>query len=211
MKTPGVSIFVVVVLVLGVALAFYDYSKHGAREEQGKISKYEAYKLKNTKLLGAEESYKGDYEKAIKDYKAALKIAPRDAYLHNDLGTAYYYLGLKSINPPIKEDEFEFGIEVDARHLKKSEVLPKVKEALNKTDSGIITVVMVDQDAKDEVVAFAQSLKYIVNVEEEKREKTFLLRMPYSLWMEAKKRALEEEMTLHDFILKCIKESVQSS
>jgi len=50
-----------------------------------------------------------------------------------------------------------------------------------------------------------------VNVEEEKREKTFLLRMPYSLWMEAKKRALEEEMTLHDFILKCIKESVQSS
>jgi tetratricopeptide (TPR) repeat protein len=168
MKTPGVSIFVVVVLVLGVALAFYDYSKHGAREEQGKISKYEAYKLKNTKLLGAEESYKGDYEKAIKDYKAALKIAPRDAYLHNDLGTAFYYLGLKSINPPIKEDEFEFGIEVDARHLKKSKILPKVKEALDKTDSGIITAVMFDQDAKDEVVAFAHSLKYIVNVEEEK-------------------------------------------
>ena len=38
------------------------------------------------------------------------------------------------------------------------------------------------------------------------KEKTFLLRLPYELWKEAKMRALEQEMTLQEFILSAIRE-----
>ena len=40
------------------------------------------------------------------------------------------------------------------------------------------------------------------------REKTFLLRLPHDLWKEAKMRALEEGVTLHEFILSAIREKL---
>ena len=41
------------------------------------------------------------------------------------------------------------------------------------------------------------------------KEKTFLLRMPYSLWKEAKIKALNQNKTLHAFLLEAIKKEIR--
>lgn len=170
MKTPAITIFVVCILVVGLAWAVYDYRKHGLRQQDEDISRSEAARLKETRESGAEQSYKQDYESAIEQYKKALKISPRDAYLHNDLGAAYYKMGLESINPPVAEDEFGFGNEVDARYLETPEALEGVKEAAGKTQSGIITAVVENEAAKSEIEAYAQSLEHYVHIELEEVE-----------------------------------------
>ena len=43
---------------------------------------------------------------------------------------------------------------------------------------------------------------------EKKVEKTFLLRLPYDLWKEAKMKAIENNLSLHDFILLAVKEKL---
>ncbi len=43
----------------------------------------------------------------------------------------------------------------------------------------------------------------------EEKVKTFLLRLPYSLWKEAKMKAFEEDKTLHGFILEAIRRAVE--
>jgi tetratricopeptide (TPR) repeat protein len=166
MRTPVITIFVVCVLIVGLALAFYDYRKHGAREQR-LISRSEADKLKETGLSGDEQSYKENYEKAIEEYERYLKISPRDAYRHNDLGTAYYHMGLESMKPPMEEDEFGFGIEVDARHLEGSKPLEGVEEALKKTESGVITAVVNSEADSREIERYALSLGHYAHVEEE--------------------------------------------
>ena len=40
------------------------------------------------------------------------------------------------------------------------------------------------------------------------RNKTFLLRIPYPLWKEAKIEALRQGITLHEFIIEAIKEKI---
>jgi len=40
---------------------------------------------------------------------------------------------------------------------------------------------------------------------EEQKEKTFLLRMPYEIWKKAKTKAIEEDKTLQQFILDAVK------
>jgi len=167
MRTPVVTIFVVCVLIVGLALAFYDYRKHGARQQRLDITRSQADALKNAKEAGAEQSYKEDYEKAVDEYKRALKLSPRDAYLHNDLGTAYYRLGLQSMKPPIEEDEFGFGTEVDARRLETPKIFRIVQEALEKTESGIITTVVGNEAASKEIEMYARSLGHYVHAEEE--------------------------------------------
>ena len=177
MRTPAITVFVVCVLILGLGFALYDYRKHGARQQRFDISKSEADSLKKTKESGAEQSYDQNYEKAIEEYKRALRISPRDAHLRNDLGAAYYRLGLESIVPPVAEDEFGFGTEVDARHAVDSvplqetdEVLEKVDEALEQTQSGIVTAVVSDEAASREIATHARSLGHLVHTEEEEAE-----------------------------------------
>ena len=170
MRTPITAIFVVCVLIVGLALAFYDYRKHGARPQLLDITRSQADILKETKKSGAEQSYKQNYEKAIEEYERALKISPRDAYLHNDLGAAYYRLGLQSMEPPMEEGEFGFGIEADARYLEGSEPLKMVQEALKRTESGIITAVVDNETAKEEIETHARSLGHYVHAEEEEAE-----------------------------------------
>ena len=43
---------------------------------------------------------------------------------------------------------------------------------------------------------------------EDQKEKTFLLRLPYEIWKRAKTKAVEEEKTLQEFILEAVKEKV---
>ena len=170
MRTPIVTIFVVCILVVGLALAFYDYRKNKARPQELGISRTEAEKLKDTRLSGDEQLYKEDYEKAIEEYERAVKISPRDAYLHNDLGAAYYHLGLKSMDTPMEEDEFGFGTEVDLRHLEDADSLDVVEENMENTESGIVTVVVNDEADKEQIAARALTLGYYAHVEEEDTE-----------------------------------------
>jgi tetratricopeptide (TPR) repeat protein len=170
MKTPAITIFVVCILVIGLALAIYDYSKHKARPASEDITRSEADILKESRESGDEQSYKENYEKAVAEYERALRISPRDAYIYNDLGTAYYNLGLESMDIPVEEDEFGFGVEVDARHLEGSEPLTKSKDALEKVKSGIITIVVDNEATKTEIETYARSLGNYVHAETEEAE-----------------------------------------
>lgn len=38
------------------------------------------------------------------------------------------------------------------------------------------------------------------------KDKTFLLKMPFEMWKETKEKALQKDMTLHEYILTAIKE-----
>lgn len=167
MRTPIITIFVVFVLIVGLALAFYDYRKHGARYEKLDITKTDAETLRKARQEGEIAAQKQDYETAIEQYERALKISPRDAYLRNDLGAAYYYLGLKSMQPPQEEEEFGLGLEVDGRHISKEETMKKFKEALNQIESGMITVVVKDFSLSNQIESYAKSLNHYVHVEPE--------------------------------------------
>ena len=170
MKTPAITIFVACVLIACLALAVYNYRKHGARPENLGISKHDADKLKKTRLSGEEQRYMLNFEAAIEEYSKALRISPTDAFLYNDRGTAYYQLGIESANPPISEDELDYGLEVDARHSEATKALAMVKEKLKETDSGIITAVVNDEDASGQIETDIRSLKHYVHVEEEVEE-----------------------------------------
>lgn len=167
MRTPIITVFVVCILIVGLALAFYDYKKHGAHEQPLDITKSGSRILKEAKQSGDEQTYRGNFKLAIEHYEHALKFSPRDAYLHNNLGAAYYHLGLESMDPPVAEDDIEFGTEVDARLLKGSEPLERVKEAIKKTPSGVVTAVVEDTAAKSQIEAYAISLQNYVHTEEE--------------------------------------------
>jgi len=46
---------------------------------------------------------------------------------------------------------------------------------------------------------------------EEEKVKTFLLRLPYDVWKRAKSCALEQDMTLHDYLVEVIKKHLLTS
>lgn len=167
MKTPAITIFVVCVLIVCLALAIYNYRTHGARPENLGISKYDADKLKKTRLSGEEQMYMLNFEAAIEEYTKALQVSTTDAFLYNDRGAAYYQLGMESANPPISEDELDYGLEVDARHKEAAKALAMVKEKLKETDSGIITAVVNDEDASGQIKTDIRPLGHYVHVEEE--------------------------------------------
>ncbi len=167
MRTPVITIFVVCVLIMGLALAIYDYRKHGVRQENIGISRSEAHRLKITSESAAKQLYNENYETAIEEYKRALKVSPRDAYLYNDLGTAYYRVGLESTVPPIEEGDFGYGSEVDARYLEPAEALEKVKQELVNMESGIFTAVVNDEATGTEIGVYARSLDHYTHIEEE--------------------------------------------
>jgi len=167
MKTPAIMIFVVVVLIMGiVALAVYDYKRRGFRTEGPGISKSEADTLKRTREKGDELFQKQNYESAIMKYEQASEMSPRDAHIYNDLGAAYYRLGLARMEPPMEEEDFDFGVEVDARvaGLKTFEM---VEDILKTTRSGIITAVVNGETDRDRIEKYASSLGHYVHVEEE--------------------------------------------
>jgi len=171
MRTPIITIFVVCILVLGLALAFYDYKKHGIHEKPVGISKSEADKLKRSRLAGEELSKKGKYDEAIEEFKKALQISPRDPYIRNDLGATYYYQGLESMNPPVKEEDFKLEADIDARDLDNSKAFERVKSAVEKMESGVITVVVSNEAVRKEIEAYVWPLKHYLYVEEEKTGK----------------------------------------
>lgn len=166
MRTPVIMIFLVCVLIMGiVALAVYDYKRRGFRTEGPGISKSEADTLKRTREKGDELFEKQDYESAIMKYEQASEISPRDAHIYNDLGAAYYRLGLTRMEPPMEEEDFDFGVEVDGRvgDLKSFEM---VKDSLKTTKSGVITAVVNGETDRDKIETYARSLGHYVHVEE---------------------------------------------
>jgi tetratricopeptide (TPR) repeat protein len=167
MKTPAITIFVVCILILCLVLAFYNYRKHGARPNDIIISKYDAEKLKKDKNSGEKQVYMENYEAAIKEYTKAIKISPTDSILYNDRGTAYYHLGLENANPPLSEDELDYGIEADARHTEAPEALAIVKDKLKETDSGIITAVVDNESTSEQIENSIRSMGHYVHAEEE--------------------------------------------
>jgi tetratricopeptide (TPR) repeat protein len=167
MRTPIITIFVFCVLIISIGLAIYDYKKHGMHDRSIDLSRSDADALKGAIKTADSEFYQGEYEKAIAKYEKALRYSPRDAYLRNNLGTAYYHQGLESMDTPLKEEEFGFGVEIDARKLKGSVPLEKVKDALKGVKSNIVTAVVGDVAAKKLIENYALSLKYFVHVEEE--------------------------------------------
>lgn len=169
MRTPIITVFVVSVLIIGLALAFYDYKKHGVRYQTDdiNITKSESEALKNARQTGEELTYKQDYEGAIAEYERALKISPRDAYLRNNLGASYYYLGLKSMEPPMEEDDFGLGKEIDGRHISKEDTIKKLNEALEQTKSGTITIVVKDKSIAKQIESYISPLNHYVHIEEE--------------------------------------------
>ncbi len=40
------------------------------------------------------------------------------------------------------------------------------------------------------------------------KDKSFLLKLPYSVWKKAKQKATEQDLTLHDFIIEQIKKGL---
>lgn len=168
MRTPLITIFVVCVLLIGLALAFYDYKKYGLHEKPMDISRSQSDTLKKSRELAEQKTYEKDYDSAVEQYKKAIQLSPRDAYLHNDLGATYYYLGLKSMTPPVEEDEFGFGVEVDARHINDTnEILKKVESAVGQVESGIITVVVKDKAISQMVENLLRPLNHYIHIEEE--------------------------------------------
>jgi len=173
MKTPIVTVFIVAVLIIGLGLAFYDYKTRGFHENPIGISKTQAEALRKSRLVGEEKANQKDYVGAIEEYKKSIQISPRDPYIRNDLGAAYYYLGLKAMNPPIpEEEEMGYGAEVDARYGDTKEqireqALMKLKEALDKTESGIITVVVRDSALSKEIETSNHSIVNYVHIEED--------------------------------------------
>lgn len=178
MKTPIVTVFIVAVLIIGLGLAFYDYKTRGLHENPIGISRTQAEMLRRARVVGEEKANQKDYVGAVEEYKRAIRISPRDPYIRNDLGAAYYYLGLKAINPPIPEDEetdYGSGSGIDARYGDKKEQIreqafTKLKEALDKTESGIITVVVRDSALSKEIVTSSNSLGNYAHAEEEVKD-----------------------------------------
>ena len=171
MKTPFITIFVVAILIIGLFLAFYDYKKHGIHEQPIGISRSQSDTLKKARLKGEQLSEQKNYEAAIQEYKKAIQISPKDPYIHNDLGAAYYYLGLKAMNPPIPEDEdMGYGTSVDARALTKEQMTEKIKEALDIVKSGVITVVVKDPTMSKDIESFIRPTGNYVYIEDEPRE-----------------------------------------
>jgi len=172
MKTPIVTVFIVAVLVIGLGLAFYDYKKHGVHENPIGISRTQAEMLKKSRIEGEDKLKRQDYSGAIEEFKKAIQISPRDPYIHNDLGAAYYNMGLKVMNPPIPDDEdLGYGTEVDARYNNtKEQTFEKLKETLDKTESGIITVVVKDQPVSKEIESYIRPMGHYIHVEEEVRD-----------------------------------------
>ena len=170
MRTPLITIFIFCVLIIGIGFAIYDYKKHGLGEQSIDFSKSNADTLKNTKAIAETKFYQGEYERAIEEYEKALKYTSRDAYLRNNLGTAYYRLGLQLLDTPKEEEEFDFGIEIDARNNSISDPLKKVKETLSTIGSNIVTVVLDDESQKKAIETYALSLRHFVHVEEEFNE-----------------------------------------
>ncbi len=169
MRTPIITVFIICILIIGLALAFYDYRKHGIRYQTDdiNITKSESEALKNARQAGEELTYKQDYEGAIAEYERALKISPRDAYLRNNLGASYYYLGLKSMEPPMEEDDFGLGKEIDGRHISKEEIFQKLEEVLKQTKSGTITLVVKDQSISKQIESYIRPLNHYVHIEGE--------------------------------------------
>ena len=171
MKTPFVTIFVVAILIIGLFLAFYDYKKHGAHEQSMGISRSQSDTLKRARLKGEQLSEQKNYEGAMQEYKKAIQISPKDPYIHNDLGAAYYCLGLKAMDPAIPEDEdMGYGTSIDARSLTKEQTLEKIKEALNTVKSGVITVVVKDQVISKDIESFILPTGNYIHIEDEPRE-----------------------------------------
>lgn len=168
MKTPIITIYVVCILVIGIVLlALYDYNKHGIRTEDPEISKSDADTLKTAKFEGDEHFYKQNYSGAIESYQKAVRMSPRDAHLHNDLGAAYYRLGLESMDTPMTEEQFDFGIEVDARRIDGSEAMKWIEGELEAIESGIITAVINNEADKNDIKSKILSLGHYVHVEQE--------------------------------------------
>lgn len=171
MKTPLITIFVVAIMVIGLFLAFYDYKKHGIHEQPIGISKSQSEALKKARVKGEQLVEKQDYDSAIEEYKRAIQLSPRDPYIRNDLGAAYYYLGLKAMDPPIPDDEdIGYGTSIDARQLTKEQTIEKVKETLNTVKSGIITVVVKDQSVSKDIELFIKPMGHYIHIESEPRE-----------------------------------------
>jgi tetratricopeptide (TPR) repeat protein len=173
MKTPIVTVFIVAVLVIGLGLALYDYKTRGLHENPIGISRTQAEMLRRARVVGEEKANQKDYVGAIEEYKRAIRVSPKDPYIRNDLGAAYYSLGLKVMNPPIPEEEENgYGTEVDARYGDNKEqireqALTKLKEALDKTESGLITVVVRNSALGKEIETSNNSLGNYVHTEEE--------------------------------------------
>ncbi|MEE9913990.1 MAG: hypothetical protein K4571_19945 [Deltaproteobacteria bacterium] len=67
-------------------------------------------------------------------------------------------------------------------------------------------------DIKADVTDFIKGAQAEKSVRQEvssgKKDKTFLLRLPHSLWKDAKLRAGKDEQTLHDFIVQAVKDKI---
>ena len=172
MKTPVITIFVLVVMIIGIFLIFYDYKKHGLREEPIGISKSQAESVKRARTRGEEKVKQQDYSGAIEEFRRATKMLPTDPYVHNDLGDAYYELGMRSINPPVPPDEdIGYGTEVDARFMKdKKQIFESLEQAMDMTASGVITVAVNSQPIAKEIEDYIEPLDHFVHIEEETKE-----------------------------------------
>lgn len=172
MKTPVVTIFVVSVMIVGIFLIFYDYKKHGLREEPIGMSRSQAELVKKARIRGEDKVKQLDYLGAVEDFSRAVKMMPTDPYIRNDLGAAYYELGMRSIEPPVPPDEdIGYGIEIDGRFMEsKKQIFDKLKEALDTTISGIITVVVNDQAISKEILDYIKPLDHYIHIEEETKE-----------------------------------------
>lgn len=172
MKTPVITIFVVAVMIVGICLIFYDYKKHGLHEEAIGISKSQAESVKKARIRGEDRVEQQDYAGAIIEFKRAAKMLPNDPYIHNDLGAAYYESGMRAINPPVPPDEdIGYGIEIDARFIeKKEEIFDKIKQSLDMTASGIITVVVNNLPLSKEIETYIKPTNNYIHVEEELKD-----------------------------------------
>lgn len=172
MKTPVITIFVVAVMVIGIFLIFYDYRKHGLHEEAIGISKSQAESVKRARVRGEDKVKQQDYAGAILEFERAAKMLPNDPYIHNDLGAAYYELGMRAINPPVPPDEdIGYGVEIDARFINnKEEVFEKLKQSLDMTASGIITVVVNNQPISKEIESYIKPIDHYIHIEEESKD-----------------------------------------
>jgi tetratricopeptide (TPR) repeat protein len=172
MKTPVITIFVVSVMIIGIFLIFYDYKKHGLHETPIGISRSQAEAVKKARIRGEDKVKNQDYLGAINDFSRASKMLPKDPYIHNDLGAAYYEFGMRSINPPVPPDEdIGYGNEVDARFMdNKEEVFAKLKEALDMTISGVVTIAVNNQPLSKEINDYIKPMNHYIHIEEEVKD-----------------------------------------
>ncbi len=115
------------------------------KAELGIAVNLESEEFKQIRTHATDAFNAGKYQQAIELYSTALKMRPENAEIYNDLGTVYYEQGLKYAGPSWPSWEKEL------REESVEQAIAELKLAIDKTESGAITLKTRDDAVADAI------------------------------------------------------------